>query len=105
MRIVNLESKVNVVVTKWESGNGKMPAQAQKSEIKYDVTLNKQKVTVYHNVSKSGIKYYYAQIDGVWMWSRDEFVQGKYETYVKQVTVKDPLLKSSAAQEMGLEAK
>jgi hypothetical protein len=114
MRFVNSGNADNqVVLSVWASGQGKMPAQAQKAPVVFETTLNGEVVKVYENYSKTSVRYQYTQVGGVWMWTRDAVQPGDYVTFVKPVKVKAAVeapvqeipagLESSAAQAMGLE--
>ena len=40
-----------IVIRTWESGGGEMPRKAQKAIEEFEIIINNQKFTVYHNKS------------------------------------------------------
>lgn len=87
MRLQNSGDVKNVVVfTKWVSGNGKMPVQAQKASDTFDAKVNGKTVKVYANKSKTGVQYFYAEIGSEWTWSRDAVKKDATYTSVVKAT-------------------
>jgi hypothetical protein len=96
-KIKQHNGEATVKFSEWKSGKGQMPKQAAKCVDPFEMKVNGVPVKVYHNRSKSGVAYFYAQDSkGTWRWTRDEVDGGEYETYVKPKTEKPAVTEAAS---------
>jgi hypothetical protein len=82
MKIISDNDHI-VRVEIWAHNSGLMkPRQAEKAIKEFDILIDDEKITVYHNKSKLDVDYYYLKFNGLWHWTRDEISRNaKYGIY------------------------